>query len=105
MMKGILQLKHRMRDVEFVVFATYLGPADSTEVTAATQLNSQHNKVVNEEGRGHGRGPPYVYTYGGAQRALTKKEEATMGAPLLAALKEIYEKHDSMSWKGQVDQV
>ena len=103
--KAVLQSMLKHRDTESVLFDTLLGETDSPVVTAAKSQNMSYQKA--SEKKGHGLGPPMIWTCGGMLTALLEQTEkdATKGALHLETiqLKKIIGEFETLSMEGRAE--
>ena len=75
MLKQILRNTQDNRDLMGVLFETWLGPATSLVATMAKQQNVRYSSGA--KSRGHGLGPPHLYTFAGTLGALAVQAKET----------------------------
>ena len=78
MLKQILRNTQDNRDLMGVLFETWLGPAASLVATMAKQQNLRYS--TGARSRGHGLGPPHLYTFAGTLGALAVQAKETPSA-------------------------
>ena len=103
MIKQILRSEQRGRDLEGALFDTCIGPAEDAMVEKMTSQNQLYAKAT-KEAKGHGLGPPHVWTFGGLLGGLIEKGDA-VGGQNLAVLKRYYGEYDGLSTEEKCDMV
>jgi len=63
MLKAILQLMQRTRDIESVVIHTFLLPTSSAIATSMKDEQISYETQVRKHGRGHSLGPPHLHLW------------------------------------------
>ena len=76
MLKQILRSARADRDFQGILFDCFIVKASEPEVLKTSEENSNYNKLVEKEGKGHKRGPPYIATMSGLIAALVARGDA-----------------------------
>ena len=73
MLKAILKTHQTMRDLSSTVWDTLLMKASSLEADSMQEQTQTDAEKVRQEGRGHTRGPPFVWAYLGLIKSLQQR--------------------------------
>ena len=76
MLKAILKTHQTMRDLSSTVWDTLLIKASSPEADIMQKQTQIYAEKVRQEGRGHTRGPPFVWAYLGLVKSLQQRGNA-----------------------------
>jgi hypothetical protein len=75
MIKQILATQQASRDAMQVLYDVYITAADLVLIVVAMAQNTLYNKKIQKKGRGHGLGPPFLWTAQGILVGITKMLE------------------------------
>ena len=73
MLKAILKSHQTMRDLSSTVWGTLLIKVSSLEADNVQEQTQTYAEKVRQEGRGHKRGPPFVWAYLGLVKSLQQR--------------------------------
>ena len=87
MVKQLLRSAQVGRELWGAMFDTVVVKNDTPEPMAMSEQTGSYAKLVQEEGRGHKRGPPYIWAWAGLISSLDKRGQV-VGAMTAKKLKE-----------------
>lgn len=73
LVKQVLKLSQRERDISGTIFDTFLLPTDAVESTKMMEQTGAYGKAVADKGKSHDYGPPHIWAYGGLIAALLSR--------------------------------
>ena len=87
--RQLLKLSDAVCSLEGAVYDTFLGPADAPEVTQMAAQTACYSAETKAKGKGHGLGPPHLWSFGGLLLALSERGVAVgaQNAEILAVWK------------------
>ena len=103
-LKTQLRGEQRFREVEGVVFDTYVGPADSLFLNQLTQQTQSYSAKV-KGNKGHGFGPPHVYAFLGFLEGLVKGHKEEVRGRNLETLTKYKTEYQEATWQEVADQI
>ena len=101
--KQLLAVAQASRDTAQVLFDILLIPCEMIFIVTAISQNTLYNKKLQKLGKGHGLGPPFLWTSQGVLAGLAKQLKTADSKENLSTITEIVKTWNSLSSEEKAD--